>query len=704
MPILHQEQHKVTKKVLQACERCRLMKVKCSGTEPCARCTRTKKVCQFAPEAKRVSVSESLARLDAMDTGTYYGSLDSYLRDLQMGHLTLTITYHLNAMHPQAIAPQAARQQTLYHQHPQHNDDQRPEHEDEDNHTRASSPTHPVNHNFWQNPLVDNDYTFAKVEGRYWYMGPSSTWALCRRVLALIGKRIPEGTSAPDPWHLDGKALRLRWRPVALDETPDVSNLPPLDYALFLFNTVKFYLGLVFYIIDEPTFLRNLHEFYENPVVKASACRSWFAQYLFVLAYGKAFIVNQSSPEGPAGYQYAVRAMGMLPDLSGLDSDQISGIQALALAAVYLQSVDMRLAAFQHIGQALRICIIEGMHRHMPEDVVGEAYSQQCNVVFWVVYQLDREFSALIGAPSSIRDEDITVRSPSEMFSSIDMLNMGLQVRLSRLMARILTTVYGAGKQFDGSLVRNTKSILRDLAQLSKDLNHHLNTHFQGTISKTSRIALRLILSYHYCVVLTTRPLVMCALHMHIEQKDTPNSQAIALAPPVASLMQSCVDSAQTVLHTLRVIGDEDLLEAFLPFQLEDAFSSAFILYLIRAITPALIQDNNWTENIRSALDKMISKGSIVAPLRKLELSQLEMVTAVLSPTGNVGGCAKEPMAAAVEHDEQEAAQTHDEADEAGWDMFMADCMIGLSPREMLDLAEQLGAESMFSPYGHVDE
>ncbi|EEY17191.1 conserved hypothetical protein [Verticillium alfalfae VaMs.102] len=590
MPILHQEQHKVTKKVLQACERCRLMKVKCSGTEPCARCTRTKKICQFAPEAKRVSVSESLACPGAMDPGTYYGSLDSYLRDLQIlvGHLTLTIMYHLNAM--------PARQQTQYNQHPhQHNDDQRPEHEDEDNHTRASSPTHPVNHNFWQNPLVDNDYTFAKVEGRYWYMGPSSTWALCRRVLALIGKRIPEGTLAPDPWHLDGKALRLRWRPVALDETPDVSNLPPLDYALFLFNTVKFYLGLVFYIIDEPTFLRNLHEFYENPVVKASACRSWFAQYLFVLAYGKAFIVNQSSPEGPAGYQYAVRAMGMLPDLSGLDSDQISGIQALALAAVYLQSVDMRLAAFQHIGQALRICIIEGMHRHMPEDVVGEAYSQQCNVVFWVVYQLDREFSALIGAPSSIRDEDITVRSPAAF------------------------AAHGA------HLDQNTKSILRDLAQLSKDLNHHLNTHFQGTISKTSRIALRLILSYHYCVVLTTRPLVMCALHMHIEQKDTPNSQAIALAPPVASLMQSCVDSAQTVLHTLRVIGDEDLLEAFLPFQLEDAFSSAFILYLIRAITPALIQDNNWTENIRSVLDKMISKGSIVAPLRKLELSQLEM-------------------------------------------------------------------------------
>lgn len=56
----------------------------------------------------------------------------------------------------------------------------------------------------------------------------------------------------------------------------------------------------------------------------------------------------------------------------------------------------------------------------------------------------------------------------------------------------------------------------------------------------------------------------MCALHMHIERPEAQKSQRISLTPPVASLMQSCVDSAQTVLRILRVLGDEDLLGTFL--------------------------------------------------------------------------------------------------------------------------------------------
>jgi len=53
---------------------------------------------------------------------------------------------------------------------------------------------------------------------------------------------------------------------------------------------------------------------------------------------------------------------------------------------------------------------------------------------------LDREFSALIGAPSSIRDEDITVKLPAEMDDSVEHVNLTLHVRLSRLMATILTS------------------------------------------------------------------------------------------------------------------------------------------------------------------------------------------------------------------------------------------------------------------------
>lgn len=55
---------------------------------------------------------------------------------------------------------------------------------------------------------------------------------------------------------------------------------------------------------------------------------------------------------------------------------------------------------------------------------------------------LDREFSALLGAPSSIRDEDITARLPSQVAETLDAKNMTIHVRLSQLKAQILSSEY----------------------------------------------------------------------------------------------------------------------------------------------------------------------------------------------------------------------------------------------------------------------
>lgn len=181
------------------------------------------------------------------------------------------------------------------------------------------------------------------------YMGPSSSWSFCRRVFTLIGQRLPEASSPPSPFHPDGQAFSMKWKPLGLDECPDVSHLPPLDYTLFLFNSVKFYFGPSFRIIDEASFTENLHELYKDPAQKASTSRHWYAQYLLILAFGKAFIGQNNSHAGPPGHHYAVRAMGLLPDMSGLPPNPMHAIEALTLAAIYLQSVDMRVAAFQHV-------------------------------------------------------------------------------------------------------------------------------------------------------------------------------------------------------------------------------------------------------------------------------------------------------------------------------------------------------------------
>lgn len=225
---------------------------------------------------------------------------------------------------------------------------------------------------FAKNPLVDRDPSYAQTpDGRFCkslgsfpsycktntvflgYMGPTSSWSFCRRVLALIGRKLPEANCPPDPFHPDGTAFKLHWRSLAPDEVPDVTNLPPLDYALFLFNTVKFYFGFLSFMIDESNYLRNLHEFYRDPAAKAAAARPWFCQYLLVLAFGKAFLTQKNHSGAPPGHQYASRAMALLPGLSGIDEDPLTCIQALSLGAVYLQSIDMRRAAFQYVSEYL---------------------------------------------------------------------------------------------------------------------------------------------------------------------------------------------------------------------------------------------------------------------------------------------------------------------------------------------------------------
>lgn len=94
----------------------------------------------------------------------------------------------------------------------------------------------------------------------------------------------------------------------------------------------------------------------------------------------------------------------------------------------------------------------------------------------------------------------------------------------------------------------------------------------------------------------------------------------------------------------------------------------------------------------------MISKGSVVAPMRRMELSQLEhFMAAFASARQRADGVAEEPMTMS------EPGNTHEDThevstpltpaqavDEPGWDLFQTDAMIGISPGEMLDLAAQL--------------
>lgn len=163
--------------------------------------------------------------------------------------------------------------------------------------------------------------------------------------------------------------------------------------------------------------------------------------------------------------------------------------------------------------------------------------------------------------------------------------------------------------------------------------------------------------------------------------------------------------------------------DSFLPFQLESAFSSAFLLYVIDAVSPDFVSDKSWLNMAHGIFDLMISRGSPAAQLRKREFARLEQIMIDFMQSNN---SQYDPAAydhAAHQHRPAEPgkADSLEEADddldshhqrhhqqglsdemmgnttghdgEESWDLLGNFGEFTMSPTELLNLAEDLQVE-----------
>lgn len=264
--------------------------------------------------------------------------------------------------------------------------------------------------------------------------------------------------SAPN--FLDREVYPLEWKPSAVDGSPDISGLPSVDHSLYLLDTVKFHLSQNYRFFDEETFVSNLHEFYHgNAAQKAAESRLWFVQFLLVLSFGNAFLSGSRNNRDPPGSKFFLRAMSLMPDHASLWKDSLLAIEVLALAGLYLYSIDHRESAHVYvsiyriclmdskltiyraqIGQAIRIAQLEGLHTQLPEEELDAGIVSRCRNLWWTLYIMDRHFSSSLGLPMTTQDSDITTLiDPPNTCSQRD-ATVSLEVRLSHLLSVILTS------------------------------------------------------------------------------------------------------------------------------------------------------------------------------------------------------------------------------------------------------------------------
>lgn len=89
------------------------------------------------------------------------------------------------------------------------------------------------------------------------------------------------------------------------------------------------------------------------------------------------------------------------------------------------------------IGQALRLSVTQGLQQAFPESLRPPDV-EYMRRLWWTVYCLDRKSAALLGSPSIMRDEDISIPMPAIEVGDDSQNAFAIHVALSSHLGRIL--------------------------------------------------------------------------------------------------------------------------------------------------------------------------------------------------------------------------------------------------------------------------
>lgn len=190
----------------------------------------------------------------------------------------------------------------------------------------------------------------------------SSNWSFGRRVLSTVHSKISDAPLSAAALLFEGSTYNLGWDGQRTSANIDISVLPAADFARYMIDAVKFHCGHLFHMFDETTFMHHFHKFYDEPSNQPNCPRLWYIHFLIILAFGKGFVVRAKNEKRPPGSELFVQAMKLLPDISYMYSDTLLSIEMLCCAALYLQCLDNRSAAYNIVSVLLSLRI----HRTVP--------------------------------------------------------------------------------------------------------------------------------------------------------------------------------------------------------------------------------------------------------------------------------------------------------------------------------------------------
>lgn len=190
------------------------------------------------------------------------------------------------------------------------------------------------------------------------YLGTSSNWSFARKVLGMLHEHVYHSPLPTGSLLFDESAYDLDWDGSRTTVSPEIPMTPTLDFSIYLINAVKFHAGQLYHLFDEKAFMENLYAFHENPAHYMGTSSLWYIHYLLLLAFGKAFVVQRNHGPRPAGCEFFIKALQLLPDMTRLSRDPLISTEILCCIALYLQSLDFRSTAYSYVCPSFQLWLV----------------------------------------------------------------------------------------------------------------------------------------------------------------------------------------------------------------------------------------------------------------------------------------------------------------------------------------------------------
>lgn len=275
-----------------------------------------------------------------------------------------------------------------------------------------------------------------------------------------------------------------------------------------------------------------------------------------------------------------------------------------------------------------------GLHLNVPQTVLPDStLREHRRRLWWTAYTFDRMWSAKLGFPPAISDEDIAVEAPSNLRESAqqedlpDCSYLVAMIGLARLSSRIMSSIYGTASQRT-SLSQRVQSALNELRTWKDELPQPLasrdtdigamdprtcSLHLmfnQVTISRDCPVPLRKLTWREQLLIISTRPILL-----HVVRTRLTQSEARSQVPDAAmALADTCVICARHSYSLLIESWTNGSLMIFDYFDTQYMFSSATVLALsvIRDIETST-SDRDRLECISQFLTQLKDSGNFAA-------------------------------------------------------------------------------------------